>query len=71
MDRLVGHAQGQGSRERGLAHPVGVGSVGLHSLPQQLYLLVLLGGGWGERALMLPAPAPSSGALHLLHVLFS
>lgn len=68
MDRLVGHAQGQGSRERGLAHPVSVGSVGLHSLPQQLHLLVPLGGGWGERALMFPVPAPSSGAHRPLQV---
>lgn len=33
------------SREtRTFGHLVGVGSVGMHGLPQQLYLLVLLGG---------------------------
>lgn len=61
-----------GPREQGwgvLAHPVGVGSVGLHGLPQQLHLLVLL--GEGERALTLTVPAPPSGAHSPLQVLFS
>ena len=61
-----------GPREQGwgvLAHPVGVGSVGLHGLPQQLHLFVLL--GEGERALTLPVPAPPSGAHCPLQVLFS
>lgn len=61
-----------GPREQGwgmLAHPVGVGSVGLHGLPQQLHLLMFL--GEGERALTLPVPAPPSGAHCPLQVLFS
>ena len=43
-DRQVADTKGQQVGRGGLTHPVGVASVGLHGLPQQLHLLVLLEG---------------------------
>lgn len=43
MDRKMTESRVVTIRPSGLTHSVSVGSVGLHGLPKQLHLLVLLG----------------------------